>query len=280
MSPELDALSIRIKDGEIIEYYGDETEIVVPSIFHGERITAIGETAFRGCEALICVSVEPGIQIIRNGAFAGCKNLKTVTLPDSIIKIGERGQGKQDQQIGAFAETSIEDIIIPNSVDTIGPAAFAKTALHAIVLPNSIREIGRGAFERCKNLEIVKLPEDLIALESYMFRGCSALAEIIFPDKLHYIKTGAFSGLSSVVKMELPYGLLELGASVFSGCKVLTDLYVPFTVVRINDSNCFGYLFSYSQSVFPAKATVHCHPQSFTRKYCDVHHNKVIDWEK
>lgn len=267
-------------DGELVRYNGSESEVVVPSVLNGKRIISIGERSFRDNEIVKRVVLEPGIQIIKNGAFSGCKNLKQVTLPKSIINIGEHGPGRQDRQVGAFADSGLEVIEISDGVEMIGPFAFANTAVQAIVIPNSVREIGRSAFEKCKMLEIVKLPEDLISLESYLFKQCTALTEIIFPDRLHFIKTGAFSGSSTISSIELPYGLLEIGSGVFSGCKSLTDIYIPFTVVRINDSNCFGYLHSYGQSVFTEKTRIHCHPQSFARKYCEAHQNIVIDWDK
>lgn len=275
-----DLTQYHVLDGELIKYSGNDATVVVPSSINGEKIIAIGEKAFRDCNTVNEVVIEPGVRYIKNGAFSGCWNLRNVLLPDTVYSIGERGKGRQDQQVGAFADSGIERLEIPDGVEIIGPFAFANTRIQDMMIPNSVKEIGRSAFEGCTSLGIVKLPEDLITLESYTFKNCSALAEVIFSDRLHFIKSGVFSGNASIKELELPYGLLELASGVFTGCKNLTDLYVPFTVVRINDSNCFGYLYSYSQSVFPSRTTVHCHSQSFTRKYCEAHKINVVDWDK
>lgn len=275
-----DHAQYRILDGELIRYCGNDAAVAVPSHINGEKVIAIGEKAFRNCSTVNEVVIEHGVRYIKNGAFAGCRNLKDVFLPDTIYSIGERGKGRQDQQVGAFADSGVERIEIPNGVERIGPFAFANTHIQDMVIPNSVSEIGRSAFEGCSRLEIIKLPENLITLEAYTFKNCSSLVDIIFSDRLHIIKSGVFSGNISIKEMELPYGLLELSSGVFSGCKNLTDLYVPFTVVRINDSNCFGYLYSYSQSVFPSKTTVHCHNRSFTRRYCEAHKTNFADWDK
>lgn len=280
MALTYDLINYHVCNGELTEYCGNDALVVVPSSINGENIISIGEKAFRDCYSVNEVVIEPGVRYIRNGSFAGCRNLKVVLLPDTLYSIGERGNGRQDQQVGAFADSGIERIEIPDGVEIIGPFAFTNTHIRDLMIPNSVKEIGRSAFEGCKSLEIVKLPEDLITLESYTFKGCSSLVDIIFSDRLHFIKRGVFSGNASLKVLELPYGLLELASGVFTGCKKLTDVYVPFTVVRISDSNCYGYLYSYDQSVFSLRTTVHCHCQSFTRKYCKAHKNLTVDWDK
>ena len=265
---------------ELIRYSGNDSIVIIPSSFEGKAITSIGEKAFRDCNNISEVVIESGVKNIKNGAFSNCKNLKRVRLPNSIVSIGERGEGRQSQQIGVFANSGLESIVIPNSVEIIGPYAFSNTFIQKLFLPDSVKEVGRGAFESCTKLEAVRLSNRTITLEAYTFKNCVLLSQVVFTEGLHYIKTGTFSGDVSLEKLEFPCGLMEIGSAAFSGCKKLKDIYVPFTTIKINSTKHDGYISSYDPSVFNLKMRIHCHPLSFTRKYCETHKNIVVDWEK
>ena len=90
--------------------------------------------------------IPDGVLEISNGAFRGCKNLKSVKIPDSVTKIGNE----------AFWRCyALESITIPAGVTEIGGRAFAVCkALESITIPASVTEIGDGAFARCDSLTI------------------------------------------------------------------------------------------------------------------------------
>ena len=73
--------------------------------------------------------------------FFKCTKLTSVTIPDSVKRIGDY----------AFDEcTSLTSVTIPNSVTTIGTAVFSDcTRLASVTIPNSVTTIGREAFRSC-----------------------------------------------------------------------------------------------------------------------------------
>ena len=69
-----------------LEYKDQITSVVI-----GEKITAIGETAFSGLNALETVTLEKNSQLktIGKGAFYGCSKLTSVSVPAGVTAIGD-----------------------------------------------------------------------------------------------------------------------------------------------------------------------------------------------
>ena len=77
-------------------------------------------------------------------AFAGCKDLKTVTvLSQNFVGFGAH----------AFDGCSaLESIALPASTKVIGNGAFANSGLKSVEIGAAVEEIGAGAFENCAAL--------------------------------------------------------------------------------------------------------------------------------
>ena len=92
-------------------------------------------------------TIKAGTKVIADYAFSWCRNLTSITLPDSVTSIGVR----------AFSGcTSLTDITIPDSVTSIGEGAFSGCRnLTSITIPCSVTSIGEEAFSWCTNLETI-----------------------------------------------------------------------------------------------------------------------------
>ena len=161
------------------EYSG---EIVIPeSVEHGGttyRVTSIGKSAFSRYYGLISVAIPNSVTSIGEYAFSGCSGLTSVTIPNSVTSIEDEAfygcYGLTSVHISDIAawcnidfgiSTSnplfyahhlyvngeeVKDLVIPNSVTSIGDYAFWNcSALTSVTIPNSVTSIGGSAFFLC-----------------------------------------------------------------------------------------------------------------------------------
>ena len=119
-------------------------------------------------------------------AFAGCTNLTSVTLPNTITVICD----------GTFSGcSSLTNITIPNSIEDIGSNIFKGcTNLSSVTLPLSLKKITESMFENCKSLTSVTIPDEVTSIGSRAFYGCSTMTSVTIPSNVSTIGQYAFSG--------------------------------------------------------------------------------------
>lgn len=137
----------------------------------------------------------------------------------------------------AFYNSKINgQIVLPNSLKSIGAYAFAKTACNDFSLPVYVTEIGEGAFEGCKNFQRLNLPRALRKIGNRAFRDCPLSGELVIAYNVTEIGDYAFSGCTGLTKLNMKNSLLKIGANAFNGCKNLKcELAIPSTVTEIGD---------------------------------------------
>ena len=114
--------------------------------------------------------IPEGIQIIGENAFLGCNNLKTVSLPTSVIRI--------DVQAFSTCE-NLEGIFIPSSVQSIGDYAFNRCSnIKDIIIPDSVTSIGYSAFCYCKSLSSITIPASVTSIGDEAFIECAEFLTI------------------------------------------------------------------------------------------------------
>ena len=145
------------------------------------------------------VGVEPNPYVIKDGELMSNNgNLLlvdengTLTLPDSVTKIGE----------GAFANVEgLKTIIIPGTVKTIGQNAFTNNiTLEKVIIEEGVETIESSAFQACTNLKEIILPKSINNIGSQAFYSCQKLASIEIPERIQVISQYCFcnTGLTSV----------------------------------------------------------------------------------
>lgn len=126
-------------------------DIVEYSILNGTLI--ICDNAFSWNDNLKKVTIPDSVITIGNYSFSMCRNLSKINIPHSIKNIEEK----------AFWWTNLKQVTIPNSVIEIGDEAFSYClSLIEIILPSSVIKIGRNTFYESTNLERIIIPSGLL----------------------------------------------------------------------------------------------------------------------
>ena len=183
-------------DGELLQYTGSETRVVVPS-----NVKRIGALAFTGNKNIEEVVLPNGVQAIGRYAFSQCSNLKEITIPASLKVIQE----------GSLNGTGVETVVLPENVTEIGPSAFGFCKnLEKINIPEGITELSDEVFLNCAKLKDVTIPNSVKTISQYAFYGTGVEA-VILPDSVTEVRKLAFASCPNLKRIEFPREIKSIG---------------------------------------------------------------------
>lgn len=136
---------------------------------------------------------------IPNYTFANMTKLTSVTLPDSISKIGLR----------AFQNcSSLRTVTIPAAVMEIGIYAFAGSGVRSVDFSKctGLTSIGERCFEKCGSLQKIEITDKipLTTVGIYAFDQCTSLQSVYLPDSMQTIGECAFANCKSLTTLSVP----------------------------------------------------------------------------
>lgn len=148
----------------------NEIETVV--LEHG--VSSVSGGAFHGCSNLKTVSL-PSVMQISAGAFYRCKKLESVLMPEAVT-IGNGAFASCDMLTKIFAsETSAARNL--SSVLFVDDFAFADCPKIEKLIFSSLRAIGEGSFKDCSSLKSLSA-EKLLTIQRFAFYGCASLLDL------------------------------------------------------------------------------------------------------
>ena len=210
--------------------------------------TIIGSSAFAVCRGLVSITIPESVASIGNSAFSGCSRLASVTIPNGVTSI---------EYYAFYGCSGLISITIPESVTSIEKSAFyGCSRLTSVIIPNGVTSIGNSAFYGCNGLTSITIPfvgenteGNGATYFGYLF-GASfygsnssyvpkSLKEVTITGGTS-ISDDAFYGCSGLTSVTIPDSVTSIGSSAFNGCGGLMSIIIPDSVTSIGDSAFYG----------------------------------------
>ena len=305
-------LNVETKQAAVVRIYSSlyQGEIVIPEYVEHKgatySVTSIGNEAFLYC-SVTSVTIGNSVESIGSGAFKGCSGLTSVTIGNSVESIGERAfdgcSGLTSVHISDIAAwcnidfvsryysnplyyahhlylngEEVKDLVIPNSVTSIGGEAFFGCfGLTSVTIPNSVTSIGEDAFSYCSSLTSVHIsdiaawcnidffdsysnplsnahhlylngeevkdlviPSSVTSIGDLAFYYCSGLTSVTIGNSVTSIGSSAFYWCSGLTSVTIGNSVTSIGKEAFCGCFALTSVTIPNSVTSIGDGAFCG----------------------------------------
>lgn len=219
----------------------------IEKVVIGEGIKYIGRENFAQLENLKSVTLPKSLINISVYAFMGCKNLQDITLPEGLLCIGTHA---------FYGCESLKEINIPASLVEIGPYAFyGLESLESYSVDENNLYFSSDSFGVLyskdktslisfpikSKVENYKVPASVKIINKIAFHNAKNLKNVTFAknSSLEEIGENAFSECKALVKITIPAQVKTIGESAFFGCESLKEVVLPEKLERIS-ANSFS----------------------------------------
>lgn len=187
------------------------------------KVISIGEGAFKGCKTLKSLAIPNSITIIERNAFEGCTALTTLTLEDGVtdLKLNYNYNIKQ-----IYSELA-RMIVGKEKVDE--KKLFNDCPLEKLYLGRNLSYVGEfykrkernttyeTAFNNKTTIKEITIGNTVTSIEECAFEGCRGLTRIVISSSVTSIGDNAFNCCSSLKFLTLEDGGKDLKLGQIDG---------------------------------------------------------------
>ena len=271
-------------DVYLVGYYGEETEITLPSsfvaydgstvntynigdyAFYGntsitsltitDSVVGIGENAFCQTRSLRNLVIEPGIEALPQGFLYGCSSLESITIPFVGAEAGKTSSDTYQYPFGYIFGTSsytggtgVRQLYYGNSTSS--------TTYSRYYIPSSLRSVTvtggnilAGAFYDCSMLTSVTLPETLTSIGVSAFLGCTGLTSVTIGNSVTSIGDSAFYNCTGLTSVTVGNAVTSIGRNAFDNCYKLVEVYNKSSLNITAGDSSYGDVGYYAKNVY------------------------------
>lgn len=216
------------------------------------------------------VVIPDGVAAIADSVFCGSSNVRSLSIPPSVCKIGNafsfgccenlRAVHIRDLAAWCRIEFAPPGIWFGNDVKaSIGSNPLARACnlymdgelVSDLIIPDGVTSISDMAFLGCACLRSVEIPGSVTNVGEYAFAYCASLERVKIHDGVASISSAVFRDSTSLTEIEIPDSVTRLGsvelrvfdpqrAGVFSGCSSLRRAVLPKGLDMISGGLFFG----------------------------------------
>ena len=204
------------------------------------QVTAIGQRAFNKCSNMKSVTIPKTVNRIGELAFGDCTRLSQVHIEDlaswctmRIDSYSSLSSSFNSSNPLYYAHRlylngeEIDDIVIPDSVEMINSFVFADcTSLRSVAISNSVTRIGGYAFYGCTGLKDVTIPNSVVLIGTKSFYGCDSLTSLTIPSSVQNIQESAFERCTALTSVSIPPSVKTIDRYAFAACTGLTQVHI------------------------------------------------------
>lgn len=211
--PNIIYLPATITEIAKIDYRSDVAEFYMADT----ALEKINDNFCRNNEYITSISLPHGIKTIDYEAFNCCPHLTTIKggFPESLEFISTdafSGENKFPHDIYMPSKNNLEEIILPNSLKTLGSGAFAYSGnANQIVLPNNLNYIPEEAFLYCDKVRKLVIPNNVYQIGSRAFFSYDKnLESLTIGRNVGYVADDAFTKIynnSHTINLKVLYWL-------------------------------------------------------------------------
>ena len=245
------------------------------SIVISEGVVTLGSYAFRDCVNLSSITI-PSTLVNGNfsyqyndynrnyaPAFYGCTGLESITVAEGHPHLDSRNACNaliwtNEGWNGVELMMGCKNTVIPDGVTQVAPYAFAWTTVDKVVIPNSVTRIGTQAFQGCGSLTTLYIGSGLTEFDYYGVGYNNELSEQIQnslhpgPNNLETIVVDeenplidSRNGCNAIIETAtntlvlasnraiIPEDVTEIAVGAFQSCRKLESIYIPASLTTI-----------------------------------------------
>ena len=228
----------------ITKYKGSNSNVFIPDMIGKSKVVKVGEEAFSRCKDLITVTIPDSVTEIGKNAFEYCKNLSSISISDSVTKIGKNAF------LCCYSLINIDVSIDNKKFSSVDGALYSKDKTQLIVCPNGkaenyivpdgVTKIHPFAFSECNYLKNIEIPDSVNTIGAGAFECCNALVGVVLPRNITVIEKGTFFDCENLTKVIIPDGVTEIKKYNFVDCGSLKNIGIPSSVIKIGEPSFAG----------------------------------------